>query len=88
MAEICIYRVGGEKERTKMSEDLHNEENCPFKIKFVQLEQDHNELMQHSQMSAVFGQGLLEETNILKNQIKNLQQCQEVHSCALLITKF
>lgn len=70
---------GGISKRTKMSEDLHNAENCPFKKKFLELEQDHNELKQHSQMSAVYGQGLLEETNILKNQIKDLQKCQEVY---------
>jgi hypothetical protein len=68
-----------------MSEDslVHNAENCPFKNKFLELEQEHNELKQTLHMSGVYGKSLLEETNILKDQIKDLQQYQEVYIVTL-----
>ena len=56
----------------------HSIENCPVKKKMDKLEKDYSELQANVQLSAVYGKGLLEENNLLKDQIKRIQSLQEV----------
>nr|CAH0099505.1 unnamed protein product [Daphnia galeata] len=55
----------------------HSIENCPVKKKMDKLEKDYSELQANVQLSAVYGKGLLEENNLLKDQIKRIQSLQE-----------
>ncbi|XP_057377585.1 protein Spindly-like [Daphnia carinata] len=55
----------------------HNLETCPVKKQMEELEQNCNELQANLQLSAVYGKSLLDEINVLKHQIKNMQTLQE-----------
>ena len=57
----------------------HCSENCPSQKQLVKLEQDYNELQANVQLSAVYGKGLLDELNVLKLKIKDMQSLQEVY---------
>lgn len=61
--------------RTKME---HNVETCPVKKQMEELEQNCNVLQANLQLSAVYGKSLLDEINVLKRQIKDMQTLQEV----------
>lgn len=60
--------------RTKME---HNVETCPVKKQMEELEQNCNVLQANLQLSAVYGKSLLDEINVLKRQIKDMQTLQE-----------
>jgi hypothetical protein len=56
----------------------HSVKNCPIKKEMEKLEKDYSELQANLQLSAVYGNSLLEEINTLKHQIKSIQSLQEV----------
>ncbi|XP_046653557.1 protein Spindly-like [Daphnia pulicaria] len=55
----------------------HSVKNCPIKKEMEKLEKDYSELQANLQLSAVYGNSLLEEINTLKHQIKSIQSLQE-----------
>ena len=68
----------------------HNIETCPLKIKLEKLEQDHNDLHANLQLSAHYGNTLLEEKKALMQKITEIQTANEVRTQtdhSLLITK-
>ena len=68
----------------------HNIETCPLKIKLEKLEQDHNDLHANLQLSAHYGNTLLEEKKALMQKITEIQTANEVRTqtdLSLLITK-
>ena len=56
----------------------HSLENCPVQKKFIELEEEHNELQKSIQLSALYGKTLLEENHTLKITIKDLRSLHEV----------